>query len=175
MTQLVQTFQQQSFLAHIHVRDQLGDLASHIKAPCLKTLHFMVILVGTFLSAGCLPDRLAPDGNAGKFYQPYVGTQTNWPTAPAAFVTTQGRLPIYHGLPPKPYTLLGRFDRPNIPLFRVAKVAHREHADAILLSEQDLIEIVHSASVTLGPVTLPATTSKRHAALDTAYLIKFTP
>lgn len=141
--------------------------------------RLLVILGTSTLLAGCLPDRLAPDGNAGKFYQRYEGVQTNWPTANGAYVTQQGRFTVIHGQPSKPYIILGRFDRPNIPMFRVARVARQQGADAIMLAEEQFIQHRIQPGMIFasgGIVGATATTSRDERRTDaTAYLIKYQP
>ena len=124
---------------------------------------------------GC--DHLAPAGNAAKFYQPFVGIQTNWPVSSSgSFITVYKGMTIYHGLPPVPYTIMGRFDRPNIPLFRVVKCAKYYHADAVLMSEQTITELQTEHGVTFGnnriAFTTPSTTRAVTDTEATAYLIK---
>ncbi len=74
------------------------------------------------------------------------------------------------------YTIMGRFDRPNIPLFRIVKCAHHFNADAIMLSEEPVIEQKIQPGVVFGNGNVVASTSwtsRSHKVLDaTAYLIK---
>lgn len=143
----------------------------------MKTVFLSICAFGLLALTGCLPDRLAPDGNAGKFYQPYEGVQTNWSTAGGAYVTTYGKWKLFHGLPPRPYIILGRFDRPNIPIFRVCRVANQQHADAIMLAEEEFIQhsfqpgIVFAGNGIAGSTAWTSEDNKRIRA--TAYLIKF--
>jgi hypothetical protein len=143
----------------------------------MKFIHLLALLLCIFALVGCLPDRIAPDGNAAKFYQRYEGAQTNWPTAASAYMSRQGKFPVIHGLPAKPYIILGRFDRPNIPLFRVARVANQQHADAILLAEESFIEHRIQPGLIIGNANLVGSTpwtSRDMRKLDaTAYLIKY--
>lgn len=94
-------------------------------------------------------DHMASDGNATKFYMPYAGTQTNWPTANGSFVTQYDGMTIYHGLPPKPYIILGRFDRSDIPNFRLVKCARTQQATAIFIAEHNVTEAQYDSGVTL--------------------------
>lgn len=41
-----------------------------------------------------------------QFY-PYEGVQKKWPTSEGSFADTGGKVPVYIGFPPRPYTLLG--------------------------------------------------------------------
>jgi hypothetical protein len=136
-----------------------------------------LILVASVFLVGCIRDRLSSDGNLGRYYQPYSGTQTNWPTSPqGGFITTYKEFTIYHGYPPVPYTVLGRFDRPNIPLFRVAKSARYHHANAIMMSEQPITEIETQHGVVFGNqnfiASTPSTTRESTRTEATAYLIR---
>ena len=142
----------------------------------MKMLNSFLIAVAAMLLTGCLPDRLSPTGNAAKFYQPYEGMQTNWPTADSVYVTRKSGFTIYHGYPPYSYTVLGRFDRPNIPLFRVIKCARHFNADAIILSEEPFIEQRLQPGLIIGNPNLVGSTpwtSRSVKRLDaTAYLIQ---
>jgi hypothetical protein len=40
-------------------------------------------------------------------FMPYTGAQQNWPTASGALVSTRYAVPVYRGLPPRPYVILG--------------------------------------------------------------------
>ena len=126
------------------------------------------------LLAGC--DHLASDGNATKFYQPYSSTRTNWPTAPeGGFVTSYDKFPIYHGYPPVPYHVLGRFDRPNIPLFRVVACARYHQANAIMLMEQDVMQYTTDNGIAFGnshvAFQTPSHTKAEMRTQGTAYCI----
>jgi len=129
--------------------------------------------VGMFLTA-C--DHLATDGNATKFYQPYSGTRTNWPTSPeGGFVTFYDKFPIYHGPPPSPYRVLGRFDRPNIPLFRAVACARYHQANAIMMVEQDVLQSTTDNGVIISSgqfaFQTPSTTKIEVRTQGTAYCI----
>src|SRR2546430_17565538 len=43
----------------------------------------------------------------------YSGAQQNWPTAPGAMVRQNLAVPVYYGLPPRPYTVLGEIATPK--------------------------------------------------------------
>ena len=149
--------------------------ASRFNLRCMKMIPFILVFASSLILTGC--DHLAPAGNATKFYQPFTGTQTDWPVSSSgSFVTAYKGVTIYHGLPPVPYTVMGRFDRPNIPLFRLVKCAKYYHADAIFMSEQAITEFQTQHGVTLGnnhiAITTPSTTRSVSATEATAYLIK---
>jgi hypothetical protein len=40
-------------------------------------------------------------------YMPYTGAQQKWPTASGALVSTKYAVPVYRGLPDRPYIVLG--------------------------------------------------------------------
>ena len=144
----------------------------------MKLFHLIIYLSGLIIITGC--DHLARDGNLSRYYQPYTGVQTNWPISSTGggFVTTFKEFTIYHGLPPVPYTVVGRFDRPNIPLFRVAKCARYHHANAIFMSEEDVIQYHTDNGMTFGngriAITTPSTTKAEKRTQATAYLIVIT-
>lgn len=142
----------------------------------MKFAFPFVCLFGLLMSAGC--DHLAPAGNLGRYYQPYTGPQTNWPVSSngGAFVTTFKGMPIYHGLPPMPYSIIGRMDRPNIPLFRLVACARYHKANAIFMSEQEVMEYHTDNGVTFGnnhvAFTTPSHTRAESRTEGTAYLIQ---
>ena len=143
----------------------------------MKMLNVITILAAAILITGCLPDRLSPTGNAAKFYQPYNGEQGNWPiNSQGSFTSTYGGMTIYHGPPNVPYTVLGRFDRSNIPIFRLVKCARHYRADAIFMSEQIITAYETQHGVTFGnqnvAITTPSTIKPVSATERTAYLIK---
>ena len=113
----------------------------------MKFIFSLLFIVSMGLLTGC--DHLAADGNATKFYQPFVGKQ-NWPiSSNGSFVTTYDKFPIYHGPPAVPYKVLGRFDRPNIPLFRVVACARYHQANAIMMVEHDVLQTTTDNGVTI--------------------------
>lgn len=71
---------------------------------------------------------------------PYSGEQQQWPTATGSFVDTTQAVPVYFGLPPKPYTYLARIDvtarkeRGNV-IARAADDARDKGADALIVME----------------------------------------
>lgn len=138
----------------------------------LATLAFLTLLTCT----SC--DTLHSDGNATKFYLPFAGTQQNWPTAPAGFTTSCDGMTIYHGLPPRPYILLGKFDRADISPARLVKCARYYHADAIFLDEHTFNEQRVDRGITFGNERFSATTPTTSRVVQRTegipYLIRFT-
>src|SRR5439155_11251123 len=49
-------------------------------------------------------------GCATADFHQYTGAQQNWPTASGAFVSTKYDVPVYFGLPNRPYIVLGSLD-----------------------------------------------------------------
>jgi hypothetical protein len=112
----------------------------------MKILFSTLVPMSVFtvlLMAGCQSDTL------GHFYQSYQGPQTNWPTGPAGFVSTAKGIPFYHGLPPVPYAIIGRYDRANLPVRRLASSAKYHHANAIFLTEKDVLAMETAPGVML--------------------------
>ena len=116
-------------------------------------------------------------------YTPYSGDQSAWKVAPGAFSKTVNGLPVYYGLPDKPYTVLGRLTTVDAPVDRQAWEAKSRGADALV--------IMKSKEVNDGRVYVPGTSSSyvignsvqtyespgysvpvRHQ-VTTSYLIKF--
>jgi hypothetical protein len=109
------------------------------------------LLLSLLFLAGC--QTPAGTDPLGQFYEAYRGTQSAWPTAPASFVTDRYGVVFYHGLPNFPYVIVGRYDRPNLPLDRLAASAEIHGVNSICLSEQSLLAIhqdANTASVVAG-------------------------
>lgn len=82
-------------------------------------------------------------GCASTRYIPYSGAQQDWPTAPGSFMESAA-VPIYHGLPPRPYVYLGlitiqertALTRSSAAARRAAEIAKSKRADALLVLEE---------------------------------------
>ena len=74
-------------------------------------------------------------------YSPYVGQQEDWPTAKGAFVKERDKIPIYRGLPTRPYTMLGHMvittDTGAEEMLAVSR-AKQYKADAILFVDSTM-------------------------------------
>ena len=140
----------------------------------MKTKLLLLCTTGLLALTAC--DHLSRDGNAARFYQPYTGGQDKWPVGQGSFVTTYSGMTIYHGLPPVPYTVLGRMDRADIPLFRVVAYAKHHGANAIFLSEQSVEQVQTDHGVMLFGngfgVQTPSSTRVTHRTEGTAFLIQ---
>jgi hypothetical protein len=77
----------------------------------------------------------------------YSGAQQNWPTAAGAIVDTKLAIPVYYGLPPRPYRVLGeivtskpqgwRLDVQSQAMEIAVDEAKRVGADAIIVTSRD--------------------------------------
>ena len=78
----------------------------------------------------------------------YLGVQQNWPTAPGAMVRQNLAVPVYYGLPPRPYTVLGEIatskgqtwawsDVQSEAMEQAAVEAKKRGADAIIVISRD--------------------------------------
>jgi hypothetical protein len=142
----------------------------------MKTVYFLPFLV---LLAGCgTPDT--PRDPLAQFYQPYEGLQTNWPTGVGSFITDRYGVIFYHGLPTFPYTVVGRYERPNLPLNKLAESASFHGVQSVCLSEQPLLAIHQDKSITgvianghfATAIDRPGDTYMTTHVQATAYLIK---
>jgi hypothetical protein len=138
----------------------------------MKTIYFLPLLL---LLAGCGTN--AGTDPLAQFYQPYQGSQTNWPTGPGSFVTDRFGVVFYHGPPNFPYTIVGRYDRPNLPLNKLAVSAQLHGVQSIYLSDEGQITEIHqNPSVAFGGshvvTAIPGNTYVERHQLATAYLIK---
>jgi hypothetical protein len=107
------------------------ELLITMKAACF--LPLVLLLAGCGTPAG--EDPLS------QYYEAYRGPQSDWPTAPASFVTDRYGVVFYHGLPNFRYTIAGRYDRPNLPLDKLALSAETRGVNAVCLSEQSLLAL----------------------------------
>ena len=78
----------------------------------------------------------------------YSGAQQKWPTAPGAMVDGKLAVPVYYGLPPRPYTVLGEIatsqgqtwawpDVQSEAMEQAAVEAKKRGADAIIVISRD--------------------------------------
>jgi hypothetical protein len=68
-------------------------------------------------------------------YAQYEGQQQNWPVSTGAGVDYKEALPVYFGIPPRPYIVLGKIASSTIggnTLSALAKSAKAKGADAII-------------------------------------------
>ena len=67
-------------------------------------------------------------------YAQFEGQQQNWPTAPGTTVDRQEAIPVYYGLPSRPYKVLGNLVASSYgnTLAGLAKSAKVKGADAII-------------------------------------------
>jgi hypothetical protein len=76
-------------------------------------------------------------------FTPYVGQQRAWQTSPGALVITNYALPIYDGLPPRQYIVLGvckaAFRHVERGRQLVVSEAQQRGADALVLLGSDLL------------------------------------
>jgi hypothetical protein len=136
------------------------------------------ILAGRSLTAirrlktllGCIL-ALALCSCASTEFMPYSGTQQKWPTAPGAIVSTKLAVPVYHGLPPRPYTMLGELatsqgqrwawsDVQSDAMETIAEEAKNRGADAIVVLSSDSAV---TASVTTGSAYVVGNTAFANA------------
>ena len=131
----------------------------------------LTALLSVIVLAGCF----TPKDPVAHFYQPYQGKQQNWPTSEGGFVSTFKGVTIYHGVPPMPYTIIGRYSHPNLRPDELAGAARFHHADAVLLSEQEITAFQTDNGVTFGngrvAFTTPSTTTSVTKTKAIAYLI----
>ena len=93
-----------------------GDGVAHMK-PTLSLIFALTCV----LLCGC----------ASPHFTPYVGEQ-GWPQSPGSTVETNCIVPIYHGWPDKPYTVLGVITTEGNHPAAVARCAKSKGADALI-------------------------------------------
>jgi hypothetical protein len=119
---------------------------------------------------GCMALALCSCAGTTQF-MPYSGTQQKWPTAPGAFVSNELAVPVYHGLPPRPYRVLGelatekmqgwRMDVKSQTLEIAVEEAQKLGADAVI--------VLNSDSAVTGAVTTAHVIGKSAFATTTPY------
>jgi hypothetical protein len=101
------------------------------------------------------------NGCATSEFLAYQGTQQNWPTASGAMVA-QAAIPVYYGLPPRPYRILGEIstskgqtwiwsDARSEAVQAAAVEARNRGADAIMVISRDaqVTSYISTASATV--------------------------
>src|SRR4030095_1144874 len=61
-------------------------------------MRIILLLLPILLLLGCAEDS---------HFIAYQGAQQNWPTAPGSMVETKFAVPVYYGLPPRKYRVMG--------------------------------------------------------------------
>jgi hypothetical protein len=91
----------------------------------MKNILYLIGLA--LLCCGCAHPR----------WTPYVGSQQEWRTSPGSLADLTYPVPVYYGLPPKPYEVLGSvhlWTESNIDLVRAGALEAKQHgADAVLV------------------------------------------
>ncbi len=107
---------------------------------------------------------LAANGCAShNSFTSFRGAQSNWPTGSTVAARTQEKVPIYHGLPAKPYTVTGISPLPHGPIEETerlaAQLASRHDGEAALILEQDseLASSLRLAAQNPEPASHPVT------------------
>jgi hypothetical protein len=78
-------------------------------------------------------------GCATTNYLPYTGEQQDWPISPGTFTSTYDGVTIYHGLPPKPYDVLGKVVVEDSSDRSLCWQAKSHSADAVIIVDSKII------------------------------------
>ena len=91
----------------------------------VKTILYLLPVSLALCFCGCGP---------GYNFSPYVGQQQNWTTGPGGYVRMVDGVPFFAPgqYPPQPYYVLGAVSTDSED--NLAKAAHKQHADAVLIS-----------------------------------------
>ena len=102
-------------------------------------------------------------------YSPYVGQQQNWTTSAGGYVRYVQGVPFYAPgqYPNKPYTILGAASTDSED--NMARAAHEQHADAVLISHDQVYPTGSVEMVGAGVIWSQPTTGRS----ITANLIRF--
>lgn len=128
----------------------------------MKTLFYRISLVAAVAVAvvGC---------GTPYTYSPYVGQQKNWTTSAGGYVRNVEGVPFYAPgqYPNKPYIILGAVTTDSEG--NMARAAHEQHADAVLISHDETYPTGSVAMAGAGVVWAQPTTGRT----ITANLIRF--
>lgn len=126
----------------------------------MKTILRLLPLSLALCLCGCGP---------GYNFSPYIGQQQNWTTGSGGYVRMVDHVPLFSPgqFPPQPYFVLGAVSTDSEE--NLAKAAHQQHADAILLSSEMVRRTGSVAWVAPGVTGVTPLTSK----VITANLIKY--
>jgi hypothetical protein len=102
-------------------------------------MRIILLLLPILLLLGCAEDS---------HFIAYQGAQQNWPTAPGSMVETKFAVPVYYGLPPRKYRVMGELtaeeegrwrwsDPESDAMEDVAKEAKKIGADAIIVTGRE--------------------------------------
>src|SRR5208282_1069590 len=105
--------------------------------PCdVKTMLQLLLALACVFLGGCATTNSVN-------FTPYVGQQRAWQTSPGALVITNYALPIYDGLPPRQYIVLGvckaAFRHVERGRQIVVSEGQQRGADALVLLRSDLL------------------------------------
>jgi hypothetical protein len=105
----------------------------------------------------------------GYNFSPYAGVQQNWSTGPGGYVRLVDNVPLFPPgqYPTRPYIILGAVSTDSED--NLAKAAHDQHADAILLSQETSYR---TGSIAWAAPGVYGVTPIRHTQI-TANLIKY--
>ena len=122
----------------------------------MKT-YLLMLMVAVAVS-GCTSHRE---------YSAYRGQHKNWPTGSASHSPGKEQLPIYHGLPEKPYRVIGTVSHPHDPISEqaAAQLAKRYGGEAVLIVEPDseLASALFLATQDREPTSHPLTFKNANA------------
>jgi hypothetical protein len=116
-------------------------------------------------------------------FLPYTGAQSDWPTAAGALAEERDGMPVYHGLPPKPYDILGRLElerlnrlAPNT-LTKAVSEARKRGGDAVMVVEEGsrFLAYQHRATASQYGRTTTAygSSNPQYSETATVFLIRF--
>lgn len=120
----------------------VGHLWSYPITKPMNTRSLLLSIVAAIL-AGCTTTK----------FLPYSGQQQDWPTAPGSLTEERDGIPVFHGLPPRKYDVLGQLDVEQMHLIapstlgKAAAETKRRGGDAVVvLSEGSRLLGMHGTS-----------------------------
>ena len=104
----------------------------------MKIVPLLLVCLSGLLLCGCVSTY---------HFTPYVGEQQNWKTASGCFMETNGALPVYYGLPPKPYNVIGMMICNANSLGMASRDARAHGGEAMVLTDEKTMQ---RGSVSIG-------------------------
>jgi hypothetical protein len=140
-----------------------GSLQDYGRSPVLGHVKKILCLLPLSLVlclCGCGPSYT---------FSPYAGQQQNWTMGPGGYVRLVDHVPLFSPgqFPSRPYVVLGAVNTDSED--NLAKAAHEQQADAILLVSESVVRTGSVAWAAPGVYGVTPLTSKR----ITANLIRY--
>jgi hypothetical protein len=148
---------------------KIETIRSALKSP--------ITLLALAILTGCASPGKAPSDPLKASFEPYSGPQT-WPASAGGFAKVIDGVEIYHGVPPRPYTIVGRVITQDIKEKDLVRCAQAHSANGIIIANQDTVNLgtkIDSGLTMYGngwSYTTPATVRPDLHVITQAWIIK---